>query len=232
MIEVQGISKSFGKFKALSDVTVDFGRGRCVALIGPNGSGKTTLIKTILGMVVCDSGSLKVMGKEVGRDWLYRKHIGYMPQNARYPEHMRVDHLIAMMRDIRRAEAEDHDLMEAFRISEIGQKRMGNLSGGMKQKVNAALAFLFQPEALILDEPTAGLDPLAAEILKEKIRKENGKGKLVVITSHILSDLDDLVTDITYIQDGQILFSKEIETLKSDTGEQTLSRAIAYIMKK
>ncbi|MEO6914364.1 MAG: ATP-binding cassette domain-containing protein, partial [Chitinophagaceae bacterium] len=109
-------------------------------------------------------------------------------------------------------------------------KRMRTLSGGTRQKVSASLAFLFNPDVLILDEPTAGLDPVAAEILKEKILQEKLKGKLVLITSHILSELDDLVTQIIYMQDGRLAFHKSIESLKADTGEAKLSRAIANIM--
>ena len=108
---------------------------------------------------------------------------------------------------------------------------MRTLSGGTRQKVSASLAFLFNPRVLILDEPTAGLDPLSSEILKEKIRKEKQNGKLILITSHILSDLDDLVTEIIYLQDGSMLFHNNIEELRNKTGEDKLSRAIASVMK-
>jgi ABC-type multidrug transport system ATPase subunit len=109
------------------------------------------------------------------------------------------------------------------------QKRMRTLSGGTRQKVSAALAFLFNPDVLILDEPTAGLDPVASEILKEKIIAEKTKGKLVLITSHILSELDDLITQVIYMQDGKICFHKSIEGLRRDTGQQKLSKAIASV---
>jgi Cu-processing system ATP-binding protein len=108
---------------------------------------------------------------------------------------------------------------------------MRALSGGTRQKVSAALAFLFNPDILILDEPTAGLDPLASEILKEKIIAEKEKGKLILITSHILSDLEELTTDIIYLQDGKLIFYKTMEQLKTDTGEEKLSKAISFFMK-
>lgn len=107
---------------------------------------------------------------------------------------------------------------------------MRTLSGGTRQKVSAALAFLFDPLVLILDEPTAGLDPVASELLKEKITAEKEKGKLVLITSHVLSELDDLVTRIIYMQEGKLLFNKTIEALRQDTGEGKLSKAIARVM--
>ena len=108
---------------------------------------------------------------------------------------------------------------------------MRTLSGGTRQKVSAAVAFLFNPGILILDEPTAGLDPLASEILKEKILKEKRKGKLILITSHILSDLEELTTHIMYMQDGKMEFVKDMQTLREETGELRLSKAIAKIMK-
>lgn len=109
---------------------------------------------------------------------------------------------------------------------------MRTLSGGTRQKVSATLAFLFNPDVLILDEPTAGLDPVASEILKEKILKEKLKGKLILVTSHILSDLDDLITQVIYMQDGKLVFHKSLADLRADTGETKLSKAIATVMSK
>jgi Cu-processing system ATP-binding protein len=109
---------------------------------------------------------------------------------------------------------------------------MRTLSGGTRQKVSASLAFLFKPDVLILDEPTAGLDPLASEILKEKIICEKQKGKLILITSHILSELDGLVTQVIYMQESKLIFHKSIENLRKDTGEEKLSKAIASVMLK
>jgi Cu-processing system ATP-binding protein len=108
---------------------------------------------------------------------------------------------------------------------------MRTLSGGTRQKVSAAVAFLFDPPILILDEPTAGLDPLASEILKEKILDEKKKNKLILITSHILSDLEEFTTQIMYMQEGKMIFFKEISVLQEETGELKLGKAIARVMK-
>lgn len=235
MIIATNVSKKFRKIIALNNVSLTCSKGECIALIGPNGSGKTTLIKSILGMVVPDSGFITFNEKNILHDWQYRKHIGYMPQIGRYPENMTIGQMLDMMKDIRANKDKnllDEELVEAFGLNELLHKRMRTLSGGTTQKVSASLAFLFNPDVLILDEPTAGLDPVASEILKEKITREKKKGKLILITSHILSELDDLVTQVIYMQDGSLVFHKTLADLRKDTGEEKLSKAIASVMLK
>lgn len=231
MIRIKNISKHFGKLTALNNVSTTCDRGECIALIGPNGSGKTTLIKSILGMVLPDGGSITFNGKNIAGNWQYREEIGYMPQIGKYPDNMTIGQILDMMKDIRNKNtALDEDLIRSFSIDKLMDKRMRTLSGGTTQKVSAALAFLFNPAVLILDEPTAGLDPLASELFKEKIIAEKMNGKLVLITSHILSDLDDLVSRVIYMQDGNLVFHKSIEELRHDTGEERLVRSIAQVM--
>lgn len=232
MINIEKISKHFGKFKALDNVSVTCQKGQCIALIGPNGCGKTTLIKSILGMVVPEQGIIKFNDKNISKNWEYRSQIGYMPQIGRYPDNMTIGQVIEMMKDIRRNSQNgiDDEIFHEFGLDKLLTKRMATLSGGTRQKVSAVLAFMFNPEVLILDEPTAGLDPVSSEILKEKIIKEKEKGKLILITSHILSELDDLISHVIYMQDGKLKFHKNIEDLKNSTGEQRLSKAIARIM--
>ncbi len=232
MIIASNVSKQFGKLKALDNVSVTCNKGECIALIGPNGSGKTTLIKSILGMVVCDSGFITFNGNNIRHHWQYREKIGYMPQIGRYPDNMSIGQVLSMMKDIRNMKNGmlDEELIRRFELNTMLSKRMRTLSGGTRQKVSAALTFLFNPDVLILDEPTAGLDPLASEILKEKIIAEKNKGKLVLITSHILSELDGLISQVIYMQDGKLCFHKNISELKADTGEEKLSKVIANIM--
>lgn len=234
MIIASNVSKQFGKLKALDNVSVTCNQGECIALIGPNGSGKTTLIKSILGMVVPDSGFITFNGRNILHDWAYRSNIGYMPQIGRYPDNMSIGQVISMMKDIRHVPGNqlDAELIDTYQLQQLAQKRMRTLSGGTRQKVSAALAFLFNPDVLILDEPTAGLDPLSSELLKAKIIREKEKGKLVLITSHILSELDDLVTQVLYMQDGRLQFHKTLEALQQETGEAKLNKAIAAVMRK
>lgn len=232
MIVANNITKKFGKLKALDDVSVTFLKGECIALLGPNGCGKTTLIKSILGMVVPDSGAINFNNELITNKWMYRSHIGYMPQIGRYPENMTIANVIDMMKDIRKGSNTnpDEELVFNFGLKDMMHKKMSTLSGGTTQKVSAALAFMFNPGVLILDEPTAGLDPLSAEKLKDKIIKEKQNGKLILITSHVLSELDDLITEVFYMHEGKLLFHKKIDELKEETSETKLSRAIAKIM--
>ena len=233
MIIANNVTKQYGKLKALDNVSVKCNKGECIILIGPNGSGKTTLIKCILGMAIPDIGFITFNNKNISKDWEYRAAIGYMPQIGKYPENMTIGQVLGMMKDIRGgAHTLDEDLIASFKLNVLMNKRMGTLSGGTTQKVSAALAFLFNPAVLILDEPTAGLDPIASEIFKEKIIAEKEKGKLILVTSHVLSDLDDLVSEVIYMQDGKLCFHQSIELLREDTGEEKLARAIASIMLK
>ncbi|MFV8271177.1 ABC transporter ATP-binding protein [Flavobacterium sp. GT2N3] len=232
MIEIKNIYKKFGKLEVLNDINLSFRKGECIALIGPNGCGKTTLIKSILGMVIPSKGDILFNEKSILQQFKYREQIGYMPQIGRYPDYMTVGQIIEMIKKIRNSvQVLDEDLVQAFELEKILNKQMRTLSGGTTQKVSATLAFLFNPEVLILDEPTAGLDPLASEILKDKIIKEKEKGKLILITSHLLSELDDLITQIIYMQDGTVHFHQTIADLLASTNEQKISKAIAKILK-
>ena len=234
MIEIKNLTKKFNKFTALNQVNIRFNDGHSVALIGPNGCGKTTLIKCILGLNVVEDGDILVNNESVKEHYLYRKNIGYMPQIGRYPENMTIAHTIQMIKDTRKvSESElDTELLEAFELESIFDKKMRTLSGGTTQKVSAVLAFLFNPGIIILDEPTAGLDPLASEILKNKIIKEKNKGKLIIITSHLLSELDDIVSEIVFMNEGKVIVHQSVEELMTERKTEKISESIISILKE
>lgn len=229
IIEIQNLKKSFGRLDVLKDVSCSFGGG-VVSILGPNASGKTTLIKSILGMVVPGSGDILFKGRSVLHSFDYKRQIGYMPQIGHYPDNMKIGQLFRMVMDIRQQEASDTDLLKAFQLEGMYHKTMRTLSGGTLQKVSAALAFLYSPDVLILDEPSAGLDPFASETLREKIMAVRSAGKLVLVTSHILSEADELSDDILYLYEGQIRFFRSLADLKAETGEQKLGKALTQIL--
>ncbi len=232
MIAIQHLYKKFKKLQALDNVSAEMERGQVIALLGPNASGKTTLIKSILGLVRPDSGNILFNGENIAGKFDYRNRLGYMPQTASYPPNINTGQLFDMVKSIRNnPQYTDNELVTAYGLEQMYQKPIKTLSGGTKQKVSAALAFLFDPEVLVLDEPTAGLDPLATEILKEKINSEKKKNKLVLITSHILSDLEEFATHVMYLNEGKLLFYKSLESLFSETGEQRLGKVVASIMR-
>lgn len=234
MIKIKKLTKKFNKFTALQDLDLNFNNGHSVALIGPNGCGKTTLIKCILGLNVVEEGDILVDGVSVKEHYLYRKDIGYMPQIGRYPENMSIEQTINMIKSTRKIPENqlDHELLKAFELEKIFDKKMCNLSGGTTQKVSAVLAFMFEPKIIILDEPTAGLDPLASEILKKKIIKEKERGKLIIITSHLLSELDDIVSEVVFMNEGRVLLHKSVSELKKDTQADKISESIIRILKE
>ena len=232
MIRIEGLKKSFGKSEVLKDINLQLKRGQCIGLIGPNACGKTTLIKSILSMVLPNDGTIYFDQKSIAGDETYKNKIGYMPQIGRYPENMSIIQVIDMIKSIRQFDGQtDEELWVAFGLEQAKHKKMRTLSGGTTQKVSATLAFLFSPDVLILDEPTAGLDPLASEILREKIIMERQKGKLILITSHLLNELDDLLTDVIYMQDGKIVFFKTTDELMAMSGHGRISKAIGHYIK-
>ena len=234
MIEVQNLTKKFDRFTALENLNLSFTDGKSIALIGPNGCGKTTLIKSILGLNVIETGDILVDGKSVKDDYLYRREIGYMPQIGRYPENMTIGQTIKMIKDTRKISEThlDTELLESFELEKMFEKKMGNLSGGTTQKVSAVLAFMFDPKIIILDEPTAGLDPLSSEILKEKIIKEKNRGKLIIITSHLLSELDDMVSEIVFINEGKVIVQQSVTDLMTERKSEKISESIVSILKE
>ncbi|MGD8276615.1 MAG: ABC transporter ATP-binding protein [Gemmatimonadota bacterium] len=231
MIRLVGIRKRFGPLDVLRGIDLDIPRGRVAAIVGPNGAGKTTIIKMLLGLVKPDSGRIIWGDHTLNGDWRYRSRVGYMPQIVRFPENLTGRELLEMITDLRGGEAEpDAELIGAFRLEKDLDKPFRTLSGGTRQKVNAAIAFRFRPDLLILDEPTAGLDPVSTRALKEKVRKERDAGRSIVVTSHNMSELEALADDVAFLLDGAIRYRGSLDALKAETGEADLEGAIACLM--
>jgi Cu-processing system ATP-binding protein len=231
VIRIRGLIKRFGSLDVLRGVDLEVKAGRVVGIVGPNGAGKTTLIKTLLGLSKATSGEIEIDGERVNGDEKYRARIGYMPQIARVPENLTARELIAMLRDLRGADAPvDEEMIAQFGLADSMDKPLRVLSGGTRQKVNACIALLFRPSLLILDEPTAGLDPLSAAMLKDKIHALRAAGVTIVITSHIMAELEELCDDVAFVLDGVIRYSGPIAELTTLTRQANLERAVAALM--
>lgn len=216
----------------LDKLELNIASGGIFAVLGPNGSGKTTLIKSILGMVIPDKGEIKIEGNSVLKQSAYRNNINYLPQIANFPANLTVNELIKMVKNLRPKEAHDKELIKLFALEPFLDKKLGNLSGGTKQKVNIVLTFMFESDLIILDEPTTGLDPISLIHLKEIIHLEKEKGKTILITTHIMSFVEEIADEIVFLLDGEIYFKGSSNELKQRTGQKDLEHAIAKLMVK
>jgi Cu-processing system ATP-binding protein len=233
MITIRGLRKRYGRLDVLQGIDAEMATGRVTCIVGPNAAGKTTLIKSILGLVRSDSGSIEVGAVHVNGDETYRRTIGYMPQIARFPSNLTGSELLAMLRELRPDIKEiDEELIRTFGLGLELTRKLNDLSGGTKQKINAVAAFLFKPATLILDEPTAGLDPRSARILKDKILEERRRGRTFIITSHVMSELEELADNVIFLSEGKVRFSGSLEQIKRLTRQVNLERAVAELMEQ
>jgi Cu-processing system ATP-binding protein len=232
MIEISSLNKRFGKLTVLDGLDLNIDSGGIFAVLGPNGSGKTTLIKSVLGMVIPDKGDIKIEGASVLNQSDYRNNINYLPQIANFPANLSVKELIKMVKNLRPKEANDKKLIAHFDLEPFLDKKLGNLSGGTKQKVNIVLTFMFESDLIILDEPTTGLDPISLIHLKELIHLEKKKGKTILITTHIMRFVEEIADEIVFLLDGEIYFKGSSDELKERTGQVDLEHAIAKLISK
>jgi len=230
MVTIENLHKKFGKNQVLSGVDLTIGEGGIFAVLGPNGSGKTTLIKSVLGMVIPNKGNITVLGENIKKNSQYRHKIDYLPQIANFPSNLRVKELIKMIKDLRKPTNEDERLIQLFKLEPFLDKKLGTLSGGTKQKVNIVLTFMFDSPLIILDEPTTGLDPISLIRLKDLIKAEKAKGKTILITSHIMSFVEEISDEIVFILEGKIYFKGSIQKLKTKTNQPDFEHAIASIL--
>lgn len=232
MINFKNINKRFGKLVVLDDLNLEVNEGGVFAILGPNGSGKTTLIKSLLGMVIPEKGEILFNNENILKQWEYRNNLNYLPQIANFPANLTVIELVEMVKNLRPADTNEKELIELFGLTPFLKQKLGNLSGGTKQKVNLVLSFMFDSELIILDEPTTGLDPIALIYLKELIQKEKDKGKTILITTHIMSFVEEMSDEIVFLLDGKIYFKGPIEAIMKQTESASLEIAIANLMKQ
>ncbi|KAB2852424.1 MAG: ABC transporter ATP-binding protein [Ignavibacterium sp.] len=233
MIELKNIEKSFGKYQVLKNISLNIELGKITAIVGPNGSGKTTIIKSSLGLVQPEKGEILFNNKSVIKEYLYRKDIGYMPQAASFPDNLTVNEVFNMISDIRMQQMNGNaELINILNLQPELNKKIRTLSGGNKQKVSACIALMFNPKIIILDEPTAGLDPAASANLKKKIVEQRDAGKTIILTSHIMAEIEELSDNILFLIEGKIVYDGTLKNLVELSGQAKLENAIAAMMNK
>ncbi len=231
---VSGLRKQFGRLRVLEGFDLTLDAGQVTAVVGPNAAGKSTLIKCVLGLVRPDGGTIAVLGETIGTDPHYRRFIGYMPQAARYPDNLTGDEVLALLADLRGGQApHDHALRASLGLTaETLARPVRTLSGGTRQKLGAVIALRHEAPVLILDEPTAGLDPLTSSHLKELVRQRAASGAAVLLTSHVMAEVEEMADLLVYLVDGRVRFSGSLDELRLRTGQRRVEHAIAHLMRE
>ena len=223
MIEVSHVSRNFGTFRAVNDVSFSIPTGQIVGLLGPNGAGKTTTMRMITGFLAPSEGQIFIDGEDITKVPVEsKKKIGYMPESAPlYGEMIVEDYLkyIAQMHGENAAEKVPA-LCKECGLKEVMSKNISELSRGNRQRVSLAHALMADPEILILDEPTSGLDPNQVEDVRAIIR-EIGKTRTVIVSTHILSEVETLCSRAIIISGGKVVADSSIENLKNSIGSST-----------
>lgn len=230
MIRISKLSKKFGSLRALDSVDLELARAGIYAVIGPNGSGKTTLIKSLLGMVIPDSGMIEVNGGSIAGQYRYRSHIAYLPQIARFPENLTAGEFLEFIQQLRGAPERKPFLLNHFDVAPVLGKKLRNLSGGTRQKINLVACMMYDCQVLVLDEPTAGLDPVSLVRLKVLLRKERERGKIILLTTHILDLVQSMADEVIILLEGRLRYQGTPSDLMQLTETGDMERATAALM--
>ena len=220
MIEVSHVSRNFGDFRAVNDVSFSIPTGQIVGLRGPNGAGKTTTMRMITGFLAPSAGEIKIDGIDISENPVEaKKKIGYMPESAPlYGEMIVEDYLVYIAKMYgQNPEVKVPALCAECGLKEVMSKNVSELSRGNRQRVALAHALMNDPEILILDEPTSGLDPNQVEDVRAIIR-EIGKTRTVIISTHILSEVETICSRAIIISGGKLVADSSIEELKNSIG--------------
>ena len=218
-IFIQNINKSYGNQKALSDVSLEIEKGEIVGFLGPNGAGKSTLMKIISSYISQDSGTVKVCNFNTAeQENESKKRIGYLPENNPLYKEMYIKEYLNFVASIYKIEDKKQRIEQM--IQKVGlqseqHKTIGELSKGYQQRVGLVAALLHNPEVLILDEPTTGLDPNQLEEVR-KLIKEVGKDKTVLLSTHILQEVEKMCNRVVIINKGEIVSDKLISEYKKE----------------
>jgi ABC-2 type transport system ATP-binding protein len=219
MIEAQGLTKYYGPFVATENITFSIGEGQIVAFLGPNGAGKTTTMKMLTGYLAPSAGAARIGGLDVHRERIEAsKRLGYLPENGPLYPDMTPGELLEFFGEARempgaRLKERVAAVRELCALEQVMEKPIGQLSRGLRQRVGLAQALLHDPEVLIMDEPTAGLDPNQIRQFRENVRKL-GRSKTILISTHILQEVDAVADRVLFIHNGRLVYEGTPADLK------------------
>lgn len=227
VIEAQNVSKSYGKVKALNDFSLKVPKGSLFALIGPNGAGKTTFIRCLLGLTQQDTGRITI--NEINTFFDHsRKSISYLPEKFNFYPYYTIESALAFFGKMQGVSSKDlakkvDEVLNLLGISELGNRKLKNLSKGQLQRLGLAQLFLSNSQTLILDEPFSGLDPIGIKELKDILKKCKQEGRTIFLNTHILSEVEQLCDYVGILNHGQLVAQGPINEVKRATGslEQT-----------
>ncbi len=217
VLEIKGLNKSYGKKTALTDINLELERGKIVGLLGPNGSGKTTLIKLINGLLTPNSGAITVDGSPIGEK--SRLAVSYLPDKTYLPDWMKVNNVLKMFSEFYEnfdmAKAED--MLRKLGIN--GDERLKALSKGTKEKVQLILVMCRNAKLYLLDEPIGGVDPAARDYILNTIITTYNPDASVVISTHLISDIEKVLDEAIFINNGQIVLHDTVDNIREKEGK-------------
>ena len=217
VIEIQNLTKQYGKHRGIDNVSFSVKEGEIFGFIGPNGAGKSTTIRTLLALIHPTSGSATIFGKDCIKEApVIAQDIGYLPSETFFYENMKVQDLLSYAAALYKKDCSKRIEELTFRLNLDVTRKIRDLSFGNKKKVGIVAGLLHSPKLLILDEPTSGLDPLMQQTFFDILREENQKGVTILFSSHILSEVQKMCDRIAILKDGKVISLEDIETMRSN----------------
>lgn len=222
MIRIEHLVKRYGRLRAVDNLSLEVEAGECLGLVGPNGAGKSTTLKSVVGLVRPTSGRVLVAGHDVAREpRAARTALGYLPQGVQFPAGFSVLEtatLYARVRGLRDGWMSAFTALERAGLGTASERDVGALSGGMRQRLGLAVAFLGDPRVLVLDEPTVSLDPEASMGIRDLLAAQRGAGRTILISSHLLAELETLVDRVAFVHAGRLVALGTLAALERSLG--------------
>jgi ABC-2 type transport system ATP-binding protein len=218
-IELDGVEKSFGDVRALRGVDLEVGDGEIFGFLGPNGAGKSTTINILLDFVRPDAGSVRVLGRDAREDSVaVRERTGVLPEGFDVYDRLTAKEHVQFAIDSKEADEQPYPILERVGLEDAADRRAGGFSTGMRQRLALAMALVGDPDLLILDEPSSGLDPNGARELREIVESEADGGTTVFFSSHILGQVEAICDRVGIIRDGELVAVDTIDGLRENVG--------------